>query len=147
MVWISLYVLYHFVLRSHDFTPLSQCGWLLLLTSMQGRWPKPIPSEQFITWPQLLSQEYTCDSSWANKSYTWMIFLDLWENKTIFSENISDSSASRDQICQQQKKSIAENEDYPGLKSEIWWYTLYLWTLIYFKSNLPTCRTFRCINL
>lgn len=104
MVWISLYVLYHFVLRSHDFTPLSQCGWLLLLTSMQGRWPKPIPSEQFITWPQLLSQEYTCDSSWANESYTWMIFLDLWENKTIFSENISDSSASRDQICQQQQK-------------------------------------------
>lgn len=81
---------------------------------MQGRWPKPIPSEQFITWPQLLSQEYTCDSSWANKSYTWMIFLDLWENKTIFSENISDSSASRDQICQQQKKALLRMKTTQG---------------------------------
>ena len=131
-MWISWYVLPHFVLLSHDFTPLSPCGWLFLLASMQGRWPKPSLSEQLITWPQLSIQECTCDSRWASESHTW-----TYEKIRLFSLKILVIVVLPGIKFANKKKSIAENEDYPGMKSETWWYTLYLWILTYLKSNLP----------
>lgn len=83
---VSLYALYYFVLRSCDFTHSQlmwlQCGCLFLWLQIRAMWPKASWSEQFITWPQLLIQEWPSDPSWANEIHLWdflLFFLDLCE--------------------------------------------------------------------
>ena len=56
------------------------------------------------TWPQLVTQEWAWDPSWANESHPWTFLWIYEKNRTLFSENIGNPSAYRCHIGSQREK-------------------------------------------
>lgn len=142
---MTLCALYYFILRSHDFIPSQllwlRWDWLLLPALMWGMWPKPSPSEQpGHSWWHKNEPETPVEPMRVIPG----LFFGFMRKIGLFSLKILVTLVLTDAILAHKGKSIPENGDYPGMKTETWWYTLCPWISTYVKWNLP--QNFSCLR-